>query len=139
MLAKIEIEDYMTKDFIALEKDEDVFLAIKQLLKHKQTSAPVLDKAGKFVGIFSEKDCIDAILDVAYNQSKSGRVAEFMSTDTNVVDAEASILDIVKKFKTCSERLLPVFKEDKLVGVVSGEDLLKALTSVSVSEKDAYQ
>lgn len=98
-------------------------------MDHHLTSAPILDESGIFIGIFSEKDCIEAVLESSYNQGKTGKVADFMSTETNFVEAESSILDIAEKFKTCSERILPVFKDNKLVGLVSGADLLKALIS----------
>ncbi len=130
MLAKINIADYMTKNITTLKKETDIFAAVKQLLDNKLTSAPVLDESGKFIGIFSEKDCIEAILDASYNQGASGKVVDFMSTETNSVQAESSILDIAEKFKTCSERILPVFDDDQIVGLVSGADLLKALISI---------
>lgn len=130
MLAKIKISDYMTTNIITLSKEMDVFVAIQQLLDHKQTSAPVIDESGKFIGIFSEKDCIEAVLEASYNQGASGKVADFMSTETNFVNAESSIIDIAEKFKACSERILPVFEDNKIVGLVSGQDLLNALVSI---------
>jgi CBS domain-containing protein len=130
MLAKIKISDYMNKNITTLTKETDVFIAIQQLLDHKQTSAPVVDESGKFIGIFSEKDCIEAVLEASYNQGVSGKVADFMTDETLSVDAETNILDIAKKFKTCSERVLPVMNDNKIVGLVSGEDLLKALISI---------
>ncbi len=68
MLAKIKITDYMSKNIMTLKKETGVFIAIQQLLDHKQTSAPVIDESGKFIGIFSEKDCIEAVLEASYNQ-----------------------------------------------------------------------
>ncbi len=130
MLAKIKIADYMTKNITTLKKETDVFTAIKQLLNHKQTSAPVLDESGKYIGIFSEKDCIEAVLESTYNQGTSGKVADFMSDETLSVDAETNIIDIAEKFKVCSERVLPVMSDNQIVGLVSGENLLQALTSV---------
>ncbi len=130
MLAKIKIADYMTKNITTLNKETDIFVAIQQLLDHKQTSAPVLDNSGKYIGIFSEKDCIEAVLESAYNQGTSGKVADFMSNETISVNAETSIIDIAEKFKVCSERVLPVISDHKIVGLISGENLLQALTSV---------
>ena len=130
MLAKIKIADYMSKNITTLKKETDVFIAIQQLLNHKQTSAPVVDESGKFIGIFSEKDCIEAVLEASYNQGTSGKVADFMSNESISVDAETNIIDIAKKFTTCSERVLPVMTDNQIVGLVSGENLLKALISI---------
>jgi len=43
-------------------------MAIQQLLNHKQTSVPVVDESGKLIGIFSEKDCMEVVLEASYNQ-----------------------------------------------------------------------
>ncbi len=130
MLAKIKIADYMSKNITTLKKETDVFVAIQQLLNHKQTSAPVVDESGKFIGIFSEKDCIETVLEASYNQGASSKVADFMTDETLFVDAETNIIDIAKKFTTCSERVLPVITDNQIVGLVSGEDLLKAIISI---------
>jgi CBS domain-containing protein len=130
MLAKIKIADYMSKNITALKKETDVFIAIQQLLEHNVTSALVLDESVKLIGIFYEKDCIEAVLEASYNQGASGKVADFMTDETLSVDARTNIIDIAKKFKTCSERVLPVMTDNKIVGLVSGEDLLKALISI---------
>ena len=127
MLAKIKIADYMSKNITTLKKETDVFIAIQQLLDHKQTSAPVIDESGKFIGIFSEKDCIEAVLEASYSQGVAGKVADFMSNESISVDAETNIIDIAKKFTPCSERVLPVMTDNQIVGLVSGENLLKAL------------
>lgn len=130
MLAKITIADYMTKNIMSVKEDLDALVAIKQLLDHKITCAPVLDKSGKLVGIFSEIDCMKVVLDASYNQGMSGKVADFMTTNVVSVVAESSIVDLAEKFQDTSLRSYPVFSENDLVGIVSRTDVLKALVSI---------
>jgi len=130
MLAKITIADYMTKNLLTLKKETSVLEAIKTTLSHKVTSAPVVDDEGKLIGMFSEKDAMKVILDSAYNRGMSGTVGEFMSTDIVTVDANASIVDLAERFQETSVRSFPVFNNNKLTGVVSRTDVLKALTSL---------
>lgn len=130
MLAKITIADYMTKNIMTIKQDTDALAAIKQLLSHKITCAPVLDQAGKLVGMFSEIDCMEVVLSASYNQGMSGKVADFMSTDIVSVNAESSIVDLAEKFKDTSLRSYPVFDDKQLVGIVSRTDVLKALVSI---------
>jgi CBS domain-containing protein len=130
MLAKITIADYMTKNIMTLKQDADVLVAIKQLLAHKITCAPVIDKSGKLVGMFSEKDSMKVVLDASYNQGMSGKVEDFMNTKILSVNAESSIVDLADKFRDSSVRSFPVFDDDKLVGIVSRTDVLKALVSI---------
>ncbi len=130
MLAKITIADYMTKNLMTVKQDADVLATIKQLLNHKITCAPVLDQSGKIVGMFSEKDSMKVVLDSAYNQGMSGKVADFMNKNVISVNAESSIVDLADKFQDSSVRSFPVYEETKLVGIVSRTDVLRALVSI---------
>jgi CBS domain-containing protein len=130
MLAKITIAAYMTKNIMTVKQDADALAAIKQLLGHKITCAPVLDQSGKLVGMFSEKDSMKFVLDASYNQGMSGKVADFMNTNIITVKAESSIVDLAEKFQDSSVRSFPVFDGKKLVGIVSRTDVLRAIVSI---------
>jgi CBS domain-containing protein len=53
-----------------------------------------------------------------------------MNTDIISVDADASIVDLAEQLKDSSVRSFPVFSEDKLVGIISRTDVLRALVSI---------
>ncbi len=127
MLAKIAIADYMSKRLVLLTEDTNVVDAVKQLLDHKITGAPVVDQRGHLLGMFSEKDVMRIVLETAYNQSMSGKVGDYMSTDIISVDAESSIVDLAEKFEQTTVRSFPVFQDNELVGIVSRTDVLRAL------------
>ena len=130
MLAKITVADYMAKRLITLTKDTDVIDAIKKLLDHKITSAPVIDSKGQLIGMFSEKDGMKVFLESVYNQGMSGKVGEYMTTETIRVDAASSIVDLAEKFEKSSIRSFPVFQDGEFVGVISRVDVLKALVAI---------
>ncbi|MDP3877616.1 MAG: CBS domain-containing protein [Methylobacter sp.] len=127
MLAKIAIADYMSKRLVLLTEDTNVVDAVKQLLDHKITGAPVVDQRGHLLGMFSEKDVMRIVLETVYNQSMSGKVGDYMSTDIISVDAESSIVDLAEKFEQTTVRSFPVFQDNELVGIVSRTDVLRAL------------
>lgn len=131
MLAKITVEDYMSKRLVTLTKDADVIDAVNKLLDHKITSAPVVDQRGQLLGMFSEKDVMDIVLETVYNQSMSGKVGDYMTTEVISVDADSSIVDLAEKFQQTSVRSFPVFQDNDLVGIVSRTDVLRALASNS--------
>jgi CBS domain-containing protein len=130
MLAKITVADYMTKRLITLDKDTDVIDAIKKLLDHKITSAPVIDARGQLIGMFSEKDGMKVFLESVYNQGMSGKVGDFMATEIVSVDAMSSIVDLAEKLENSSIRSFPVFQDGEFVGVISRVDVLKALVAI---------
>lgn len=129
MLAKITIADYMSKRLMTLTEDMNVVDAVKQLLAHKITGAPVVDRRGHLLGMFSEKDVMKIVLETVYNQSMSGKVGDYMSTDIISVDANSSIVDLAEKFEQTVLRSFPVFDDNELVGIVSRTDVLRALAS----------
>jgi CBS domain-containing protein len=129
MLAKITVEDYMSKRLVTLTKDADVIDAVNKLLDHKITSAPVVDQRGHLLGMFSEKDVMDIVLEAVYNQSMSGKVGDYMTTEVISVNADSSIVDLAEKFQQSTVRSFPVFQDNDLVGIVSRTDVLRALAS----------
>ena len=130
MLAKITVADYMTKRLVTLTKDTEVIDAIKKLLDHKITSAPVIDSRGHLLGMFSEKDGMKVFLESVYDQGMSGKVGEYMTTETISVDAMSSIVDLAEKFEKSPIRSFPVFQDGEFVGVISRVDVLRALVAI---------
>ena len=130
MLAKITVADYMTKRLVTLTKDTEVIDAIKKLLDHKITSAPVIDSKGQLIGMFSEKDGMKVFLESVYDQGMSGKVGEYMTTETISVDAMSSIVDLAEKFEKPPIRSFPVFQDGEFVGVISRVDVLRALVAI---------
>ena len=131
MLAKITVADYMTKHLVKLTKGMTGIDAIKKILDHKITGAPVFDEHDKVIGMFSEKDALKMVLEVAYNQSSAGSVTEYMTTEVVRVEAEMSIVDLAEKFKNSSIRSFPVYRDQDLVGIISRTDVLRALASTA--------
>ncbi|QPK64626.1 CBS domain-containing protein [Methylomonas sp. LL1] len=129
MLAKIAVADYMSTHLVTVLPETDVAQALTKMLDHKVTSVPVVDHHGKLVGIFSEKDGMKVVIESAYNQSMTGKVSEFMSTDPQVIDVEDSLVDVAAKFQNTSIRSFPVFKDGALAGMISRVDVLRALVS----------
>ncbi|WP_411727146.1 CBS domain-containing protein [Methyloglobulus sp.] len=130
MLTKISVADYMTKRLVTLSKETNVIDAIKKLLDHKITCAPVIDQPGHLIGMFSEKDGMRVFLESVYDQGMGGKVGDFMATEIISVDAKSSIVDLAEKFQGSSVRSFPVFDHAELVGIISRTDVLRALVSI---------
>jgi CBS domain-containing protein len=131
MLTKITVGDHMTRRLVTLTKDTNVFDAIKKLMDHKITCAPVVDDRGQLQGMFSETDGMNVFLESVYNQGMSGKVGDYMTVDIITVTPETSIVDLAKKFQESSVRSFPVFEDTELVGIISRTDLLKALAKLN--------
>jgi CBS domain-containing protein len=126
MLTKITIADYMTTHMVTLTQDHSVLDAVKIMLDHKITSAPVVDGKGRLLGMFSEMDGMKVFLDSVYNQGMSGKVGDYMTKNPVTVEANTSIVDLAEKFQNLPIRSFPVFEDNELVGIISRTDLLRA-------------
>jgi len=131
MLAKITVADYMTKHLVKLTKDMNVVDAVKMILSHKITGAPVMDEHNNVVGMFSEKDALKMVVETAYNQSSAGRVSEFMTEEVVQVAADMSVVDLAAQFQKSSVRSFPVYQNKELVGIISRTDVLRAMVNNS--------
>lgn len=130
MLKKITVADYMSQHVVSFSPETDVTQAIKMLLDHKVHCAPVLDHNGRLVGVFSEKDSMHLVVDIAYNQGVSGKVGDYMTKSPVTINAEASIVDAAEKLKNAKFRDLPVLENGEFAGFINEADVLDALVSL---------
>ena len=130
MLRDITAKQYMSSHVISLQVNDDVLEAINRMLQKRIRSAPVLDSHGNLVGLFSETECIRVVLHSTYNQSKGGKVGEFMNPVVETIDVDASIVEVAEKFDKTGARSFPVVDDVDLVGIISRVDVLRALDSL---------
>lgn len=121
------VKDYMTRSVITFRPDTDVLDAVHELVTNRIAGAPVVDEAGNLVGILSELDCMKVALQAGYHGHWGGPVSDFMTSDTQTVDAEMSIVDLAQHFVDTRFRRFPVVDGNRLVGQISRRDVLRAL------------
>lgn len=123
----ILVRDVMATKLHTLQPEMSLVQAIAVLLKYKISGAPVVDEAHQLVGIISEKDCLRLFVNEAfYDQATEARVADYMSTSIQTIEADADVFKAAQVFLENSFRRLPVLEEGKLVGQVSRRDILLA-------------
>lgn len=127
MLKSMLVADYMSRRVITLSPDQSVHDAIRVLLEHKISGAPVVDDTGQLKGMFSESDCLKGALEASYHGTEIGAVSEYMTLDLQTVSGQTSILDAAEIFLADHRRRLPVVDDGKLVGQISRRDLLRAM------------
>lgn len=130
MLRKISVREHMATNLVTFTPNMGVFEAIRELLKHKITGAPVLDEHGQLVGSFSETDCLHVVLDAAYHEQMGGKVGEYMNTDIETVGPDTSIIEVAERFQKSKLRHFPVIEDGRLIGLISRVDVLRALVSI---------
>ncbi|MBX3439181.1 MAG: CBS domain-containing protein [Planctomycetaceae bacterium] len=123
--------DIMATNLVTLTPDTDVFDAIDRLLKHKISGAPVVDREGSFVGVFSEHCSISLLVAAVYDSAPTNRIGAFVDRDVATIEPETDLLTIAERFLNTHQRRLPVLDEQgRLVGQISRRDMLKAAHSL---------
>jgi predicted transcriptional regulator len=125
------VKDYMTGKLVTFQPDTDVLDAIQVLISQGIAGAPVVDDHGDLVGMLSEIDCMKIALQAGYHGQWGGPVSEFMTVNTETVDANMNIIDLAQRFLETSFRRFPVMKDHRLVGQISRRDVLRALSQIS--------
>jgi CBS domain-containing protein len=139
----------MTRAVVTVTPDSTILEAADIMLKHHVSGLPVVDAAGKLVGIVSEGDFIrrseigtqrkrsrwlkflmgtDA---TQYVREHGRKVSEVMTRDPLTIAEEATLEEIVNAMEANGIKRMPVMRDGKLVGIVSRANLLHAVASLA--------
>jgi CBS domain-containing protein len=129
MLRSVDLSDYMLPDPVKVSPDDDVFTAIKLIIQNRISGVCVVADDDKLVGVLSELDCLKAILSATYNESTSvGKVGEYMSSELDVCDLNADVVNVAAGMLKKGHRRLPVVKDGKMIGQITCRQLLRVVS-----------
>lgn len=131
-MTSITARHFMSTSLITLSPEMDVMDAMEHLVRLRISGAPVIDGQGRLVGVLTERDCIQTFVQTAYHgQGRAGCLSEYMSRDVQTVDVHASLLDIAQLFASTKYRRYPVLENNRIVGIISRRDVIRALLKFS--------
>lgn len=113
-----------------ISPDNTVYEAL-ELMVEKEIGALVVMQDDRVVGIFSERDYARKVALRGLNSQKT-KVSQVMTEMIHSITPEHSVEEGLSLVTESRSRHLPVLSDDRLVGVVSIGDLVKA----SLAEKD---
>ena len=141
----------MTRRVITVATGAPIVEAANTMLQNHISGLPVVDEAGKLVGIISQGDFIRrAEIGTQRKRGRwlklllgSGRVAsdfvrergrkvgEIMTLDPCTVTEDATLEDVVSLMEQNNVKRLPVMRGDQLVGIVTRSNLLRAVAELA--------
>ncbi|HVN15057.1 MAG TPA: CBS domain-containing protein [Anaerolineales bacterium] len=110
-------------EVFSISPDATVFDALKIMAEHNLGA--LLVTRGKAVeGILSERDCVRK-LDLEGRNARTAKVKEIMTSKVLYIEANRPLEECMALMIEKNIRHLPVYDEDKLLGLVSVRDVLK--------------
>lgn len=124
--------DFMETKLVTVRPSETLAEVVQQLLTHKVSNVPVVeDVAGKprLVGFISEADCMEHMAnELFYGNPAPHLTAELiMKRHPVCVAPNTNVFALASVFVSHRLRHLPVVEDERLVGIVSRRDVLKAM------------
>jgi len=141
----------MTRPVVTVTPETTIVEAANTMLQRHISGLPVVDAAGKLLGIISEGDFIRR--SEIGTQRKRGRflkfilgpgkeaidfvhehgrkIAEIMTPEPLTISEDTDLEQIVELMEKNNVKRLPVMRGDKLVGIVSRSNLLQAVASLA--------
>ncbi|HWM48232.1 MAG TPA: CBS domain-containing protein [Xanthobacteraceae bacterium] len=146
--------DVMVRDVVTVSPDATVHEVVLLLLKNRISGVPVVDAAGKLVGIVSEGDLLhraeagteqrhSRFLSVfasnearaaEYVKSHSRKVSDIMTKNVVTASPATSLRDIAAMLEKNGIKRVPIVDNGKLVGIVSRANLIQALAVAPVQQ-----
>jgi CBS domain-containing protein len=117
-----------------VDTEDPVRAAIQMMADHFVGALPVLS-GGRLVGIVSERDYARKVVLMGRNSSET-TVATIMSSPVIQVGPQNSVNDCMMLMTDKRIRHLPVVENDKLIGVISIGDCVKAVIDEQRHEID---
>lgn len=121
------VREHMDHRVPTLRPETGILDAVAFLLKQKVTGAPVLDSAGKLVGIITEKDCLKLIATGIDANRPQGTVEKFMTPNPVTISPDMDVYYVAGLFLKSNFRRFPVVEDGKLVGAITRFDILRVI------------
>ncbi len=121
------------RDVITIAAGATVSEAVALLVENNIGSLPVVDDAGRLVGIFTERDLMRG-LHAEREAFCKARIADVMTRDPLSAQLDDSIHDAMGQMSARSIGQLPVLDGPTVVGLVSIGDLVRLLHQAAEDE-----
>lgn len=117
-------KDLMTAPVLTLQAEDSVFRAVDLMLQHRLSSLPVLDQAGRLIGMVSELELLDLFWD---HERSASEVYQYMTGPVHSVEESDDLGCLAERFRLLGVRQLPVVRGQRLVGLLERRALLPYL------------
>ncbi|MCH9033935.1 MAG: CBS domain-containing protein [Planctomycetes bacterium] len=132
------VEDYMSASPVTVREAAPLRDAVQLMRQHLYRQLPVLDEAGRLVGIVTDRD-IRQTVGFGDPLRENLTVADVMTADPVTIPVSATLDEAVRLLTEHRFGALPVVNGKKLVGIITYLDALRALAHVFGLDQPGYR
>ncbi len=115
-------QDIMTTPLVTIDAGSNLQEASDRMTRYNVNALPVLE-GKRFVGVVTREIVQKGI----FHQLQGTPVRELMSSDFETASPTTSLFSIEKIMIEKNQRMMPVIKDEQVIGAITRTDLLKAL------------
>ncbi|MBZ0166178.1 MAG: CBS domain-containing protein [Candidatus Omnitrophica bacterium] len=119
------VSSIMTKEVVSVFAHTPVIEVLDLLARKKISGVPVVDQAGRVVGILSEKDLLHILLEK--NVDVCPKVEDYMTREVICFTEQDDAVTVCKFFMRSHIRRVPIVRDGLLVGIVSRRDIISLI------------
>ncbi len=126
----MKVKDLMTKEVVTVDKDEDLKHVLNLMDKHNITKIPVMDEK-RLIGIVTDSAIAIKLGSVKTREISVSRLhaSSVTEKEIEIISPDVDIKSVLLKVGKPGPTILPVVKNEKLVGVLTKADLLPLVKS----------
>jgi CBS domain-containing protein len=139
MLKVKDVLESKGSNILSISPKETVYKALEILAEYDIGALLVIEE-GQLVGIFSERDYARKVI-LKGRSSKETPVGELMTSKVYSISTDKTIEECMALMTTTRSRHMPVFEDNKLVGVVSIGDIVNAIIAeqkITIQDLENY-
>ena len=118
----IKVGDVMTRQLVAVKPSEDVINCAKEMASH-DIGLIVVEKAGKLVGVLTERDVIWAL--TKKDDLRKVKAGDIMLRKITTIKPSRDIYEALVRMKKQNVKWLPITVNKKVIGMLTLNDILK--------------
>ena len=134
----MQVKDVMQTDVVTVADSAPVKDAYDLMKLNGFRHIPVVDDHGAVAGIVSDRDILNVVVVLDKNSEQvdanmigaSTPVGDVMTTELMMASPELDLRVVIDDMLAGRFNCFPVAEDDKLVGIVTHTDLLRALSSL---------
>jgi CBS domain-containing protein len=130
---RYKVKDAMTPSPITTTPDTPLWKLEQLFETHDFNGIPVVDKGGRLIGMVTKFDLLKAFILTTeslvphYDDIIKCSAESVMTTDPETVSPELPLSRLLQQLVEMRTKSFPVVQDGQLVGIISREDVLKAL------------